>query len=261
MNARFRFACILSCSLLVVGPDLFARPITKKSLGESGAGAGLASPGQVEGTVDSFSLMQKTLTVKYGDFARKTFKLADDCKIQIRGQSSEMKDLKLGQSVWVRFTYDFVISEVKVSGPGPVVAQARDGLLFLSARDADVTGEKITIDFQADPPVVRSWSDPRSTASWKVQFLKPGRYDVEMTASCNYNAKGGTFEIAVGNQKLGGEMVQTQGTWDFKKFSVGPITVPMAGQTTVIVKPQNIPGTHLMDLQSISIKPSAAVAP
>jgi len=102
------------------------------------------------------------------------------------------------------------------------------------------------------------WQNKEDWVHWEFEASKPGIYAVWMDYS--HQGSGSTFVIELGGQKLQVKVPDT-GNWDkFRQESVGMINIDRAGKHTLAIKPVNITGGGLMDLRSVTLKPTEGAA-
>ena len=156
---------------------------------------------------------------------------------------------------------DPVDTVVAVTFTGPVptalapvtILQADDGSVALKAADAAIQGSQLR--YEPDKDCLGFWGDLNDWASWNVKVTKPGTFDVQITLACDRGTGGSEYVVAVADRQLKGKVEET-GSWTaFKTETLGTLSIEKAGKHTLSIKAVSKPGTAVMNLRSIVLKP------
>lgn len=155
---------------------------------------------------------------------------------------------------------DATVIAIDIAGE-PKVAVARiqpapDGTLTLLARDADIMGHSAKYEVGNGKDNIGSWMNANDAVAWEAVVSKPGRYNVTIEYACDNNDAGSDFKVAVGDEFVSGK-VDATGAWtSFKTADLGRISVPAAGEIKVIVQPQKLAKSAVMNLKSLRLTPA-----
>jgi len=139
---------------------------------------------------------------------------------------------------------------------GPPVKQVAEGSIVLAARDATVHGEKAKYESGGGKDNIGFWTNANDWVSWTADVTKPGTFTVEMTYAAAEGSGGSEYVVAVGDQQVTGKVAAT-GSWSaFKAETLGKVKIEKAGKTVVSVTPKSKPGTAVMNLKSVILKPA-----
>ena len=141
--------------------------------------------------------------------------------------------------------------------PAPPVAQAADASLTLLAAAADIHGSTIKIAGGGEPNI-DCWTDIKDSVTWEANITQPGEFEVIFNLACAPGSDGGEFTFSVGNAKLAGKTTATADWKDYKSLPFGRIRIDQPGTVSVGLTSTRKPGLGVMNLRSITLKPSAA---
>ncbi|HSW45253.1 MAG TPA: sulfatase-like hydrolase/transferase [Phycisphaerae bacterium] len=100
---------------------------------------------------------------------------------------------------------------------------------------------------------VTDWSEPGDTVRWKIDVVRPGRYEVMLDYGCPPDQAGSRFRIVVGSAGVEGTIQPTPG-WDvFKSFTVGTFELPK-GPAVLEMKPVTIAKAELVRLHKLWLR-------
>jgi len=134
------------------------------------------------------------------------------------------------------------------------IRQAADGSVALRAADATVHGSTARYEAGRGKDNIGFWTNPADWVSWDFVLSKPGTFEVEVVQACPAGS-GGRYTVAVGGQKLAGE-VKTTGDWArFATEKLGTVTLEKPGRYTLAVKPANKVGEAVMNLRAVILRP------
>jgi putative membrane-bound dehydrogenase-like protein len=155
-----------------------------------------------------------------------------------------------------------VIAFLEGIGPPPksipgnhpqAVRPAGDGKIVLPATNAEIRGT--TLVFEPQYGNLGYWASADDHAVWKLEGVKPGRYEVWMEWACPDDAAGNVLEIRVGERRLVHE-VRSTGTWDrYELKPIGEIELG-TGSDRLELRPAAAPRNALLDLRRIELRPA-----
>ena len=114
----------------------------------------------------------------------------------------------------------------------PSILQHADGVINLSAADADLHGDNI--QYESDKDCLGFWTNPNDSGSWTFKLDHPGRFTVNLeTASLGTQ----TLELSVGSQSLKQTGQSTGDYTSFKQFTVpGTLDLSAPGTVTLVAR-------------------------
>jgi alpha-L-fucosidase len=160
---------------------------------------------------------------------------------------------------------DKIDSVVVLQCSGPVsvdttIRQAADGSITFLARDAEVHGRTAQFERRYDQlGNIGHWTDPNDWVSWQFIVTRPGSYEVVVTQACPADIAGSRYAIQAGNVRLEATVRQTDHWGDFQTVDAGAVPLS-AGVNTLTVRPVNLAGNAVMNLQKVQLKPAATAA-
>jgi len=127
------------------------------------------------------------------------------------------------------------------------------GRIVLSPVDADLHGEQIAVENQGGQPNIGFWDNPADSASWKVQFPKPGRYAIK--SACAATADGGEFVVEIAGRQLIGRAEKT-GAWDkYAEVNLGLVEIKKAGEQTVRLRARDAVAWRAINVRALRLTP------
>jgi hypothetical protein len=138
--------------------------------------------------------------------------------------------------------------------PVPIpVGHPAEPLVEIQASWATQSGKNTQYVFRGyDWDTIEGWRDPGEQASWKLDVLHAGRYDVALTYGRSAR-DGGTLRISVGEQTLDCSPPPTPTPDVFERFDVGTLTLP-AGPAVLRAEVVQSQGNELMRLNRIFLR-------
>ena len=138
--------------------------------------------------------------------------------------------------------------------PQPVQA-SDDGTIKLTAVDADIHGSTARLEGRRELNIGH-WTDPKEYVTWPVRITRAGAYQAEIVYACETDTAGGEFTLAVADQNLTGRVVGTgEKAGTYKAITVGTLNIQKPLTTEVAVKPTKKPGSIVMNLRSVVLRP------
>ena len=133
--------------------------------------------------------------------------------------------------------------------------QGADGVVLLPAKNARVEGIMLRYEPLPHKETLGFWVRESDWASWEFTIREPGRFAIEILQGCGPGSGGSTVEFQVGDQVVPMTVEETKGFQDFRRRTIGELTVKEAGRHTLTVKPVKKPGVAVMDLREIKLVP------
>jgi alpha-L-fucosidase len=144
---------------------------------------------------------------------------------------------------------------LELSGPPevqPVVqTQGADGVLRLSALDADIHGKQLRYEGDETHNCLGYWTEPGDWASWRFQLSKPGKFEMTAITAAPVSAK---IQVMAAGQRTWASAPTSTNYMDFKMVSLGVVRVDTR-------RPVNLElhavkdGWHSLNLRSITLTP------
>jgi alpha-L-fucosidase len=138
---------------------------------------------------------------------------------------------------------------------GAKTQQAKDGSVMLRAANAVVCGKAARYESGGGKDNIGYWTNPQDYVVWDLKVSKPGMFDVVITLACANGAGGSEYIVTVVGQELAGKVKDTGGWTNFVTEKLGTVKIDRAGSYTLSVKPQKMPGSAVMNLQSVKLVP------
>ena len=137
------------------------------------------------------------------------------------------------------------------------VRQAADGTLVLKAADAELKGQAIKLETKTGGiPNIGYWVNQDDYVQWPVLLTKPGTFAVEVNFACEPGSEGSECVMTIDDRDYRGTVIATGGWGDFQTRKGGQITLDTAGPKTITVKAKSKPGMAVINLRSITLKPT-----
>jgi len=134
----------------------------------------------------------------------------------------------------------------------PVVKPDASGRIKLGPDDAELHGQQIKQENQGGQPNIGFWDKADEWVSWKIQFDKPGAFEV--SASVAVLADNAAFAIEIAGQRLEGKPART-GAWDrFQDNALGRIEIKQAGEAVLSLRAKDASSWKAINLRSVSLK-------
>jgi alpha-L-fucosidase len=153
---------------------------------------------------------------------------------------------------------------LRLSGPAeveavqPVVRPDPQGILRLTAVEAEVFGETAQLQGEGEKASIGNWVNVRDFVGWSAQVEKPGRYAVEVSYACHPRSPGAIYEVSIGEddakRSVTGTVESTGSRESFKTERLGEVTLP-AGRQTVRVRAHSKPHRAVMSLRQVRLIP------
>ncbi|MCU0914808.1 MAG: carbohydrate-binding protein [Planctomycetes bacterium] len=108
--------------------------------------------------------------------------------------------------------------------------------MVLPAPLAEIHGSGARVESKGRQPNIGYWTNAQDWISWKFKLDKGGRFEIVATVATP--AERSRFEVAVGGQKLAGQLEKTGDYETFRTVKLGVVTLE--------------PGTHELSLKPVS---------
>ena len=126
-------------------------------------------------------------------------------------------------------------------------------LVFLEARDAKVSGEKLQYEKPPHKDTLGYWVNPADTASWTFAAPRAGRYRVMVLQGCGHGQGGSLVALECGDSRLEFTVEETGHFQRFVPRDVGLLTLA-AGTNTLQVRPVRKAQAAVMDLRRVMLE-------
>jgi arylsulfatase A-like enzyme len=134
--------------------------------------------------------------------------------------------------------------------------QAGDGRVSLPGWTAEVHGVQLRYEPLPHKDTLGFWVRAEDSASWELTVTKPGTFAVEVLQGCGKGQGGSEVEVSVGGRSLMFTVEDTGRFQNFKARTIGTVTLDKPGRYTLTVKPKKKPAAAVMDLRSITLRPT-----
>ena len=138
---------------------------------------------------------------------------------------------------------------------GAKTQQAKDGSVMLRAANAVVCGTSARYESGGGKDNIGYWTNPRDYVVWDLKVGKPATFDVVIILACANGAGGSEYIVTVAGQELAGKVKDTGGWTNFVTEKLGTVNIDRAGSYTLSVRPQKMPRSAVMNLQSVKLVP------
>jgi arylsulfatase A-like enzyme len=134
--------------------------------------------------------------------------------------------------------------------------QADDGTVTLPARTARIHGTQLRYEPLPHKDTLGFWTRAEDAASWEFTVKKPGTFAVEVLQGCGKGQGGSEVEVSIGGQSRTFTVEDTGHFQNFKARTVGTLTLDRPGRYTLTIKPKKRAAAAVMDLRSVTLKPT-----
>ncbi|HOW68032.1 MAG TPA: alpha-L-fucosidase [Candidatus Paceibacterota bacterium] len=132
-----------------------------------------------------------------------------------------------------------------------------DGAIVLKAADAELVGSHIRLESKANGPSnIGFWTDVSDYVQWPVLIAKAGAYDVEAEFACDDSSAGSECALVVGTEEFITTVPSTGGWNEFRTEQPGTIQITISGATTIAVKAKSKPGSGVVNLRQVILRPA-----
>ncbi len=122
---------------------------------------------------------------------------------------------------------------------------------------AEARGAKVQPTWRGySADAVENWTQPGDAVRWKIEVVRPGRYEVVLNYGCRPGDAGGRLLVQAGGAKVQHTVQATAGRGVFRTLSAGTLSLP-AGPTVLEMEAAAVTGGELMLLHKVWLKRSA----
>ncbi len=142
------------------------------------------------------------------------------------------------------------------SGNHPeVVSSNSKGIFQLTSTNCEISGPQIV--FESKYKNLGFWGHVDDQARWKLDHVKPGRYEIYLNYACPVEASGNAFELRIGKKSLKGKVAHT-GSWDeYKRHPIGVLDLNVGPKVAWLTALSPLKG-FLLDFKSVELVPVPA---
>lgn len=139
----------------------------------------------------------------------------------------------------------------------PVAVPSANGVLTLTAADAELVGKHIRLAGSDESSVIGYWHAATDFVRWRVRTDRAREHEVRVTYACLPQYEGARFEVRIGESSIAGLSQKTPGWDELRTDILGIITIPAAGEHTGEVRIIDRPTTQkaFMNLQKVELIP------
>jgi alpha-L-fucosidase len=141
------------------------------------------------------------------------------------------------------------LKPVELPAPTAIVQPDARGNYTLSPDDAGLDGD-LKSEEKGGRSNIGYWDKASDSASWKVNFAKPGVYKV--TTACA-SPDDSEIVLEAAGQKLAGKVTSTGGYETFQPLDLGTIKISKAGEETFKVRPSDQATWKPINLRAIQL--------
>jgi arylsulfatase A len=134
--------------------------------------------------------------------------------------------------------------------------QAGNGTVTLPAHTAEVHGTQLRYEPLPHKNTLGFWVRAEDWAAWEFTIRKPGSFAVEVLQGCGKGQGGSEVEVSAGGRALTFTVEDTGHFQNFKVRKIGAVTLDKPGRYTLTVKPTKKAAAAVMDLRSITLRPT-----
>lgn len=135
-----------------------------------------------------------------------------------------------------------------------VIRKATDDAYRLNAATAEVRGPSLV--YEDKYRNLGFWADRNDIATWTVEVLREGVYNLSIQYACHDDTKGNRMKVSLGAEQITAT-IQATGDWDtYRRQVVGRVKLP-AGRTKVIVRSDGPIDGYLFDLKEVKLVPTS----
>ena len=139
--------------------------------------------------------------------------------------------------------------------PATSGADATGVIEVRASRGVTIHGQHARYEAGPDRDNIGFWNNTDTWASWDVTLPRAGTYEIEVTYAAEARCAGARYEVCLAETSIRRKVESTGGWGRFETKRLGTIEVPAAGPTTLAVKPLQIKGAGLMNLQAVRLVP------
>lgn len=99
--------------------------------------------------------------------------------------------------------------------------------------------------------LIGSWHDDKTTISWEMEVASPGTLSVTIIQAARETSAGNGYDIVIGDQRVSGTVVNTDGWGRFTRVQLGNIRIPKPGRYDVTIVPHPTKAHAVMNLRGV----------
>ena len=138
--------------------------------------------------------------------------------------------------------------------PQVIAADAR-GLITLPAHHAVTHGERLRYEPQPHKNTVGYWTEVGDWCQWHFAVERPGHYEVQILQGCGRGQGGSEVAVQVGEQELLFTVEETGHFQNFKRRTVGTVTLAAGKSQTLALRPRTKAAAAIMDVRQVQFVP------
>jgi hypothetical protein len=101
---------------------------------------------------------------------------------------------------------------------------------------------------------ISKWTGPADQASWRVNFLEPGRYRVRLVCAGAPGRPTGNFVLSAGDRRVQIESPQASDWYKYATLDAGVLEITAAGEQELVLRPARELGQDLMYCKSLTLE-------
>ncbi|MCP5538677.1 MAG: hypothetical protein H7A52_00835 [Akkermansiaceae bacterium] len=133
--------------------------------------------------------------------------------------------------------------------------QSIDGTIELHAKNATTFAENMRFEPKPEKNCLGFWTQPDDWAEWTVDVTTPGKFKVDLVQGCGDGNGGSEVALMVNDQTVKFKVEETGGFQSWKNRDLGVVELPHSGEHRIALKPLNLAGKAVMDVQKIVLTP------
>ena len=134
------------------------------------------------------------------------------------------------------------------------VGHAEDNPVELQPSWAQTRGAGVNYVFEAyDWDTIEGWSKPGEAAEWRLEVVRPGRYEVSLAYGCSIASAGGKLRVGTGSSAVEFTTASSASPNVFQRGVAGILTLP-AGPAVLRTEVVSVPHGEMMRLNRIWLR-------
>jgi alpha-L-fucosidase len=145
------------------------------------------------------------------------------------------------------------LKPVAFAAPAPAILPNNRGVFILDPDSAELHGS-LKVEERQGKQNIGFWDDASDSATWKVEFTKPGKYRV--TARCALSDGDSELAAEIAGKKLTGKAANT-GDWDdYETVDCGTVEIAKPGANEIKIHAANADDWKPVNLREVKIAPA-----
>ena len=137
----------------------------------------------------------------------------------------------------------------------PIITQNSDSPFELNYLEAVTAGKAVKRFNREGGFHISKWTGPADSVTWHLLVSATGSYKVSIRYAAQKEWAGSEYRVVVGPQSFTATVEPTGDWFQYKKFDLGTVTIPKAGEYTVSIRPAGTSDHNLMFFQSLLLEP------